>query len=122
MDAIFDRAGQTVAWRKADVIHRLDGRAWAFVWERAVYALSGQHLAWFADGVYRDGRGRILAFERDATGGGVLPNMLPEPVKPMPEIRPPQPSFAAAPRQPMRSLAWSDLELDAVLEGAPAGR
>jgi hypothetical protein len=121
MDAIFDRTGQTVAWRKADVIHRLDGKAVAFVWERTLYALTGSYLGWLEDGVYRDARGRILAFERGATGGGILPLPEPEPIKPLPELRPQLPRFAPAPRRAMRSLNWSDVKLEAVLEGVPAG-
>ena len=120
MDPIFDRDGRTVGWRKRDVLYGLDGRARAFVANRAFFGLDGALLGRFEDGVYRDSRNRPLAFERGGTGAGVLPPALPSPVAPPPELRPPVPVFAAVPPAGIRVMTWSDRSWDEVLGGAPA--
>jgi hypothetical protein len=121
VEPIFDRAGRTVGWRKRDVVYGMDGRARAFVSARALYTLDGAFLGRFEDDLYRDRAGRIVAFEREATGGPLLPVPETPPVAPPPELRPPVPRFEPPPPAPMRSMAWSQSTWDEVL-GQPAAR
>ena len=121
MDPIFDRDGNTAAWRRKDVVFSLDGTAIAFVFNRALFALDGAFAGRFEDGVYRDPRGRIAGFERDATGVLVLPTTAPVPVAPPHQLRPPVPVFAPIPSPPpMRSLHWSEFTLAALIASAAA--
>jgi hypothetical protein len=112
VEPIFDRGGETVGWRKRDVVYALNGTARGFVFNRSLFGLAGEFLGRFEDDIYRDPAGRIVAFEREATGGPLLPVPQPPPVAPPPQLRPPVPSFAAAPPAPMRSMKWSDQAWD----------
>jgi len=115
LEPIFDGNGSTVGWRKRDVIYGLDGKARALVFSRCLYALDGRFLGRFEDDLYRDRDGRLLAFEREATGGPLRPAALPPPVAPPPELRPPLPEFQPAPAPGMRSMRWSSFSWDEVL-------
>jgi hypothetical protein len=112
MEPIFDRTGATVAWRRRDAIYDLQGKGIGFVHQRALFTRDGRYVGRFEDDLYRDTRGRVIAFEREATGGPLLPVPGPLPVAPQAEVRPPQPQFEPAPRPAMRSMAWSDLQWD----------
>ena len=116
MEPVFDRIGITVAWRKRDTLHTLDGRAIGFIANRALFRVDGAFAGRFEDGLYRDPRNRIVAFERDATGGPLLPVPRPLPVAPRAELRPPEPDFSPVPPLGMRSMAWSDTPLVALFE------
>lgn len=116
MEPVFDRLGLAVAWRKRDTLHALDGRALGFIANRALFKLDGAFAGRFEDGLYRDLRNRIVAFESNATGGPLLPLPQPSPPAPMAELRPPQPVFAAVPPPGMRSMAWSDIPLPALFD------
>ena len=107
VEPLFDRAGETVAWRYRDVLYALDGRAAGFVRNTAFFALNGRYLGACEDGLYRDPGGAVIAFEREATGGPLLPLPLPAPIAPVPELRPMEPSFEPAPRNLMRRVSWS---------------
>lgn len=121
VEPIFDREGRTVGWRKRDVVYGMDGVARAFVFNRVLYSRAGAFLGRFEDDMYRDPAGRIVAFEREATGGPLLPVTEPPPVAPPPELRPPVPKFAPAPPPPMRSMRWSERSWDELLAGEALG-
>jgi hypothetical protein len=115
MDAIYDREGKTVAWRRRDVVYALDGRARGFIANRGLHTLKGDYLGRFEDGVFRDPRGRILGYEDGASGAGMLPLPLPKPVAPPPQLRPPEPAFAPGSQSPFRSNTWSDDTLERLI-------
>jgi hypothetical protein len=108
VEAIFDRAGRTVAWRLRDVVFDLEGQAVALVHNRALFSREGRFLAHFQDGWVRDERGSTVACEAGATGGPLPPVPLPLPVAPPPEVRPPQPTFDPAPPLRVRAIHWSE--------------
>jgi hypothetical protein len=121
VEPIFNREGRTVGWRKRDVVYRMDGTALGFVFNRVLFGRDGAFLGRFEDDIYRDARGRIVAFEREATGGPLLPVPEPPPVAPLPELRPPVPAWGQVPPPPaMRSMRWSDLAWDDLVSGSPA--
>jgi hypothetical protein len=120
MEAIMDRDGRTVAWRRRDVVYDLSGRALAFVFDRNLFWRDGSHIGRVEDGLYRDPDGHVLAFEHGATGGPLLPAPQRAPVAPRPELRPPVPRFAPAPPAPMRRVSWSPQTWEALVGRRPA--
>lgn len=121
MEPIFDRDGATVAWRRRDAIYDLHGRGIGFVQQRALFTRDGRYIGRFEDDLYRDREGRVVAFEREATGGPLLPVPGPLPAAPPAEVRPPQPPFEPAPRPAMRKMAWSDLRWHDLFATVTAG-
>lgn len=107
MAPIFDRAGQAVAWRLRDVLYNQSGAAVGFARQHAIYSRDGRYLGRYESGIYRDPAGALIAFEREANGGPLLPVTQPPPIPPRPELRPSEPSFQTAPPAPMRSMSWS---------------
>jgi hypothetical protein len=122
MEPIFGSDGVAIGWRRRDVVFDIDGKAVGFVFNRALYTRGGRYVGRFEDDLYRDAKGRVVAFEREATGGPLLPVITPPPVQPPPELRPPVPQFEAAPRPGMRSMTWSEHDLIGLLEVEPARR
>jgi len=120
VEAMFDRAGRTVAWRLRDVVYDLDGRAVGLVHNRAIFSPKGRFLAHFQDGWVRDERGAALAFEEGATGGPLPPVPLPIPAAPPPALRPAQPQFEQAPPLRFRPIRWSERSWDEVVGEAEA--
>jgi hypothetical protein len=78
--------------------------ALGFVFNRVLFARDGAFLGRFEDDIYRDARGRIVAFEREATGGPLLPVPEPPPVAPLPELRPPVPAWGQVPTAPGHAI------------------
>jgi hypothetical protein len=118
VDPVFDRDGRAVGWRRKDVVFSLDGAAIGFVFNRCLYSLQGAFAGRFEDGIYRDPAGRIVAFERGATGGPILPVPQAVPVAPPHELRPRVPAIEAPPPAPMRSMQWSALDFGELIAGA----
>jgi len=115
MQPIFDSEGATVAWLNGDVIHELDGRAAAFVRNRAVYNYAGGQRGWFDSGFLRDRDGDAVAF-MDGCRGGPLPPL--HEVPPIPPITaiPPIPPIPAIPSiPPLPTLSWSELSWEQFL-------
>lgn len=118
MEPIFDRAGQAVAWRLRDVLYNGSGAAVGFVRQHAIYTTDGRCLGRYESGIYRDHHGALIAFEREANGGPLLPVTQPLPVPPRPELRPLEPPFQAPPPAPMRKMNWSSQSWDSLLVAA----
>ncbi len=122
MEAIFDRAGRTVAWRLRDVVYDLEGRAIGLVHNRAIYSPEGKFLAHFQDGWVRDEKGAAVACEEGATGGPLPPVPQPLPAAPPHEVRPPQPQFEPTPPLRFRPMRWSDRSWDDIIgQAQPVG-
>ena len=67
-EPIFDFLAQTVGWLEGEVAFSEDGHPVAFIHDGAVFAAEdGHHLGQFADGVFRDRLGCIVAFVRGST-------------------------------------------------------
>jgi hypothetical protein len=118
MDAIYDRDGKTVAWRRRDVVFDTAGTPVGLIHDRCLHDTRGRYLGRFEDGWYRDAAGKAVGCEANATGGPVPP--LPErgAIEPPHGLRPPEPVFEQAPRAPMRLLSWSPLDFGALTAGA----
>jgi len=102
MQPIFDSEGATVAWLNGDVIHELDGRAAAFVRNRAVYNYAGGQRGWFDSGFLRDRDGDAVAF-MDGCRGGPLP--------PLHEVPPIPPITAIPPIPPIPAISVTHAQL-----------
>jgi 4-fold beta-flower domain-containing protein len=88
MEPIYDRIGRAAAWRHDNDIYNLDGSHAAVLNGPNVYGHRGQQLGVFGNGLFRDGRGGVVAFMRGATGGPVLPELSVAPVPPVPSVPP----------------------------------
>ncbi|MGJ8689983.1 MAG: 4-fold beta flower protein [Gammaproteobacteria bacterium] len=90
MEPIFDKNGRVMAWLN----------------DKNIYHLNGQHLGIFDGGVYRDHRGGVVAFIRGGSGGPVFPVPSVPPVPPVPSV-PPVPAVPSVPPAPsVPSLGW----------------
>jgi hypothetical protein len=118
MEPIFDRHGETVAWRHRDFIYDPKGKARALVRQRTVFTFQGKFLGRFEDGFYRDPQARAVAFEEGATGGPMQPVLKVRPLPPPPKDLPYPPTIEDVPPPPrFRANAWSDISWDDFLRG-----
>lgn len=117
MEAIFDRDGRAVGWRRRDAVFDARGRARAFIRTRALFTYGGRYLGPVEDGCYRDVRGDVVAFEEGATGGPLPPAIERGAVSPQPELPPPTPAVPPAASLAMRPRRWSELAWEEFLTG-----
>jgi hypothetical protein len=118
LEAIYDREGRAVAWRRRDAIHDAEGRLRAFIHDHAVFTYAGEYLGRYEDGFYRDARGAAVAFEDGATGGPLPPPTIErDAIAPVPELPRPAPTVTAPPPPPIRPRRWSDTGWEAFLRG-----
>jgi hypothetical protein len=67
-EPIWNRQGRVVGWLDGDNIRDREGGAKAFIYGENVIAYrNGGHRGWFVSGVFRDRRGRVVAFISSAT-------------------------------------------------------
>ena len=106
---IYDRSGRVVAWLSDSDIYNLRGRHSAVLHGgQDVHGHRGQHLGVLDSGLFRDHRGRVVAFLKGARGGPVLPVAQVAPVRPVRSVRPVRAVRAVPPVRAVRSLSWGE--------------
>ena len=120
MQPIYNRLGETVAWRDGDEVLDVRGRMVGIVAFDGFYDMQGHFLGHVFRGNFIDATGRTVAFTNDSLGG---------PVKPRPAFTatPPQlrehrrgPATALSPQVPLLSLAWSRIGWQTFLHSGEA--
>jgi hypothetical protein len=109
MEAIFNPDGITVSWLNRDYLHDMNGRAFAFIRNGAVYLYTARQIGWFKNGYFRDAYGDAVAFIRGCKGGPMPPLPYLPPLPPLPSL-PPLPPLPPLPfLQPLPTFNWSSL-------------
>lgn len=112
MIPIFDAKGSTIGWMKDDLLFALNGAAAAFLKGENIINFAGLHCGFLINDFFRDHKGNIVAFLREAQGGPRLPVTKIPPPAPIPGFVPLRPVAPIAPLRPMLGLNWSDLSWD----------
>jgi hypothetical protein len=112
MEPIFNGDGAVVSWLNDKYIHDLNGQAFAFVQNGAVYLYNAQQIGWLRNGYFRDGNGNAVAFMREHRGGPLSPLTELPPLPPLPALPPLPPLAPLSPLPPLFTLNWSHLRWD----------
>jgi hypothetical protein len=117
MEAIYDPAGDVVAWLDPpDFVLGLDGAVIGWLNHGAVIDLTGRQVGSFSHGHFRDPDGAVVGWMKGATG--------PSPTKPIRTIKPSKPVRHVRPGRPTRHgrvvtaapvPVWSYLSIDEYL-------
>lgn len=103
-----------VGWMEPDdgILRDLGGRVIGWQCDDATYGLTGRHVGYFNDGLFRDNRGEVVAFIQGARGGPAKPARHARPARPAKAARPARPARAARAARAARSSTWSVFTLE----------
>jgi hypothetical protein len=99
--------GKPVGWITARHVFDLKGSPVAFLNEDSLISYSGRHLGFFDRGLFRDHRGKVVAFLPGGKGGPALPVLETAPNPPAPARLPTLPGPPTPPTPPIPFLSWS---------------
>ncbi|WP_368667006.1 4-fold beta flower protein [uncultured Winogradskyella sp.] len=83
MVPIFDSNGFTVAWLSGDDIYDRKGIFLGYIDKQTVYDTTSNYCGTLRKSFFRDIKGYVVAFLKDAKNGPVLPVLKPLPTKPI---------------------------------------
>ncbi len=119
---VFDETGSAGAIVDEFCVRTTLGEPAAWVFGMSLFAITGEHIGWYEDGVFFDVHNKVLGFFAGAAG---LPHDFPVPLAPppMPPLskRPNVPPLLGRPARPARG-GWSACSLADYLERYTAPR
>lgn len=83
MVPIFNKKGKTIAWLRGNELFNLKGHNVGFTINKSVYNLKSKPIGTLVKSFFRDEKGNVVAFLKDAKGGLVLPAIKISPTKPV---------------------------------------